>query len=606
MVMFEFVEENVDLAQIKVVGVGGAGGNAVNRMIEADLQGVEFLAINTDLQALRASEAHQKLQIGHQLTRGLGSGGDPNIGRLAVEEDEETVTDHLHGSDMVFVTAGMGGGTGTGAAPFVAKVAREMDALTVGIVTKPFLFEGAVRMRQAEEGIAALEEAVDTLIVIPNERLLEVVPPNTSIKEAFRFADNILYEATRGIYEIISRPNLVNLDFADVRACMKDMGVALMGTGRAEGENRAVAAAEQAISSPLLENVDIAGAKAVLVNLLAADLQIAEISAAMSHIQNAAGSQAHIMFGYGTDESLGETLQVTVIATGFGVGGRKERHVPARESARAPVAAVVEDVAAAPAARRAESGLEPEAAPEVETEPVGEPAFETEPVASRPAVPEPDRTSVAEPVPEPDREPVPEPAREERALAAADGEAVTRWVYVRRPEPAGPSPANDGPTPLQETAEPPAPLPVAECAEPAADRRNEQAPETPPPPAPDRSLAREVHDPAPAHAACDHLDRACREAAVAREDGLEMIVPEGMSPVERHYREGARLADELQPVPVRSLRRDHEPAASVERDREGWQPRREETTDRRTQRGFLTDGLGGDLEAPAYTRKYLD
>jgi cell division protein FtsZ len=315
--MFEFVEENQEQATIKVIGVGGAGGNAVNRMIEAGLGGVEFVAVNTDAQALRGSRAHHALQIGCRLTRGLGSGGDPRIGRRAIEEDEETYSDSLRGSDMVFITAGMGGGTGTGAAPVAARIARELGILTVGIVTKPFLFEGAVRLQQAEEGVAALKESVDTLIVIPNQRLLEIVPPSTSVKEAFRIADNVLYEATRGIYEIISRPNHVNLDFADVRTVMKDMGVALMGTGRAEGEGRAEAAARAAISSPLLEDVEIHGAKGVLVNLLGAEIGIAEISEAMSLIQDAAGSQAHIIFGYGTDESLGDTMQVTVIATGF-------------------------------------------------------------------------------------------------------------------------------------------------------------------------------------------------------------------------------------------------------------------------------------------------
>jgi cell division protein FtsZ len=314
--MFEFVEENEHLAEIKVIGIGGAGGNAVNRMIEAGLNGVDFLAVNTDVQALRQSRAHT-LQVGCQLTRGLGSGGDPRIGRKAVEEDEQSLTELLQGCDMVFVTAGMGGGTGTGAAPVIARIAREMGVLTVGIVTKPFIFEGAVRLRQAEEGITALREAVDTLIIIPNQRLLEVVPPNTSVSEAFRIADNVLYEATRGIHDIIARPNAVNLDFADVRAVMKGMGVALMGTGRAEGEDRAVAAAQAAISSPLLEDVNIHGAKGVLVNLLAAEIGISEISDAMSLVQEAAGSQAHIIFGYGTDESLGNTLQVTVIATGF-------------------------------------------------------------------------------------------------------------------------------------------------------------------------------------------------------------------------------------------------------------------------------------------------
>ncbi|MFH1842884.1 MAG: cell division protein FtsZ, partial [bacterium] len=315
--MIELVEENTNLAKIQVIGIGGAGGNAVNRMIDAGLSGVEFLTINTDAQALQGSRAHQTLQIGTQLTRGLGSGGDPRIGKKAIEEDEEAFMEVLYGSDMVFITAGMGGGTGTGAAPIAAKIARELGILTVGIVTKPFLFEGAVRLRQAEEGIEAMKEAVDTLIVIPNQRLLEIVEPNTSVREAFRVADNVLYEATRGIYEIISRPNLVNLDFADVRTVMRDMGVALMGTGRAEGEGRAIAAAQAAIASPLLEDVNIHGARGVLVNLLGADIGIQEISDAMSLVQDAAGSQAHIIFGYGTDESLNDTLQVTVIATGF-------------------------------------------------------------------------------------------------------------------------------------------------------------------------------------------------------------------------------------------------------------------------------------------------
>jgi cell division protein FtsZ len=315
--MFELVEENSQLARIRVVGVGGAGGNAVNRMVEAGLNGVEFLAINTDAQALRDSRAQQALQIGCQLTRGLGSGGDPRIGRKAMEEDREAIAEVLEDSDMIFVTAGMGGGTGTGAAPVIAAIARELSVLTVGIVTKPFSFEGEVRRQQAEEGIIALAESVDTLIIIPNERLLEIVPPSTSVREAFRVADSVLYEATRGIHDIISRPNHVNLDFADVRTVMKGMGVALMGTGRAEGDDRAAKAAREAISSPLLEDIDIKGAQAVLVNLLGSDIGIQEIAAAMSLIQDAAGSQAHIIFGYGTDDALGDTIQVTVIATGF-------------------------------------------------------------------------------------------------------------------------------------------------------------------------------------------------------------------------------------------------------------------------------------------------
>ncbi|MBU1677113.1 cell division protein FtsZ, partial [bacterium] len=254
---------------------------------------------------------------GGRATRGLGSGGDPLVGRQAIEEDLDTITDALEGSDMVFVTAGMGGGTGTGAAPVVARVAREQGALTVGIVTKPFRFEGRVRQQQAEAGLAELREAVDTLIVIPNERLLEVVPDGTSMTEAFGFADNVLYEATRGIHDIIMKPHQVNLDFADVRSIMAGMGVALMGTGKASGDGRAESAARKAISSPLLEDVDIAGAKGVLVNLTGGEVGLQETNTVMSLVQEAAGDQAHIIFGYGTDPDLGDTLQVTVIATGF-------------------------------------------------------------------------------------------------------------------------------------------------------------------------------------------------------------------------------------------------------------------------------------------------
>ena len=362
--MFEFVEDVDQVARIKVVGVGGAGGNAVNRMIEAGLTGVEFLVVNTDAQALRQSRAHQTLQIGTQITRGLGSGGDPVIGRKAVEEDETALTDALHGCDMVFVTAGMGGGTGTGAAPVVARIARELGALTVAVATKPFGFEGRVRMEQAEAGAAELRQNVDTLIMIPNQRLLEVIPPTTSFREAFRIADNVLYEATRGIHEIIARPNLVNLDFADVRSVMKGMGVALMGTGRARGENRAEEAARAAISSPLLEDVDIHGARAVLVNLTSADLGIAEVSRAMSLVQEAAGAQAHIMFGYGIDESLGDELQVTVVATGYTAAQRPaaEPAVAARPAARVEIAPAPAPVATAPAPTHAAPAPVPAAA----------------------------------------------------------------------------------------------------------------------------------------------------------------------------------------------------------------------------------------------------
>jgi cell division protein FtsZ len=341
--MFEYADDIERLADIKVAGVGGAGGNAVGRMIEAGLTGVEFLAVNTDLQALKDSQAHQSMQIGALLTKGLGSGGDPSRGEAAAEEDRDQIASALDGADMVFVTAGMGGGTGTGAAPVIAEIARNQGALTVGIVTKPFVFEGSERMSQALAGIEKLKESVDTLILIPNQRLLEIVPPNTSMQEAFRIADNVLYEATRGIYEIIARHDHVNLDFADVRSVMKGMGEAMMGTGRAEGENRAIEAAKAAISSPLLESVDINGSKAVLVNVLGREVGLEDTASAMQYIQDAAGPNAHVIFGYGNDESMGDTLQVTVIATGFNPDSIR-RHPAAVVATAAPVKqAVVEE-----------------------------------------------------------------------------------------------------------------------------------------------------------------------------------------------------------------------------------------------------------------------
>ncbi|MBM4131533.1 cell division protein FtsZ, partial [bacterium] len=366
--MFEFADDTVRtgterLADIKVVGVGGAGGNAVGRMIEAGLVGVEFFAVNTDLQALHDSPAHRTLQIGAQGTKGLGSGGNPEVGRAAAEEDLEGLREALTGADMVFVTAGMGGGTGTGAAPVIARVARELGALTVAIVTKPFRFEASVRMQQALAGIEELRQAVDTLIIIPNQRLLEVVPRGTSMREAFRIADNVLYEATRGIYEIISRHDHVNLDFADVRTVMKDMGQAMMGTGRAEGPDRAVEAARRAISSPLLEDIDIRGSRAVLVNVLGRDVGLEDTAAAMEFIQEAAGPQAHVIFGYGNDDSLGDTLQLTVIATGFDAA---REPVAARAAARldGPPAPAAADHAAAARLDADESAILPAPAAE--------------------------------------------------------------------------------------------------------------------------------------------------------------------------------------------------------------------------------------------------
>lgn len=421
--MFEYAEDTERLANIKVAGVGGAGGNAIGRMIEAGLTGVEFLAINTDLQVLKDSQAHQTIQIGTQLTKGLGSGGDPSRGQAAAEESRDLITSALDGADMVFVTAGMGGGTGTGAAPLVSEIARKMGALTVGIVTTPFGFEGSVRTQQALAGIERLREAVDTLIIIPNERLLQVVPASTSMQEAFRIADNILYEATRGIYEIISRHDHVNLDFADVRSVMRGMGEAMMGTGRAEGENRALEAAKAAISSPLLEEIDIHGSRAVLVNVLGREVGLQDTAAAMQYIQEAAGPQAHVIFGYGTDESMGEMLQVTVIATGFqfeGVSGSygASAAATAPEPRRDPL---VEAEATAPGedtglveAAEVEPGpcaaVEPQAAREPAVEPAPQPEAEAEHfVAELPAQAHPAAALEPEPELEPQVEAKPEP-----------------------------------------------------------------------------------------------------------------------------------------------------------------------------------------------------
>jgi cell division protein FtsZ len=314
---FEF-EEFGELAKLKVIGVGGAGGNAVNRMITAGLEGVEFISVNTDAQVLELSMAHKKLQIGNRLTKGLGSGGNPDVGRKAIEEDGDLVAEHLSGADMVFVTAGMGGGTGTGAGPVAARMARSQGALTVGIVTRPFSFEGKKRERQALEGIAALKEEVDTLIVIQNDRLLSLVPQDTPLGDAFSKADEILHHATKGISDLIMTPGLINLDFADVRSIMSGMGDALMGTGVASGEERAVNAAHMALSSPLLDDISIKGAKGVLVNITGDErMSLHEVSQATAIISEAAGEDANVIFGAVINGSIGDEISVTVIATGF-------------------------------------------------------------------------------------------------------------------------------------------------------------------------------------------------------------------------------------------------------------------------------------------------
>jgi len=318
MMIFEFEDARTDSARMKVVGVGGGGGNAVNRMIDEQLEGVDFISVNTDAQALKTSQAQLRVQIGKELTRGLGAGARPEIGRQAIEENREEVGRSIEGADLVFITAGMGGGTGTGAAPVIAEIAREQGALTIGIVTKPFLFEGKKRMRQAEQGLAELKRAADTVIVVPNERLLSVVGKGTSFREALKKADEVLLHATQGISDLIHVTGEVNVDFADVRTVMMNRGPALMGTGHGKGENRAMEAAQEAISSPLLDNVSIEGAAGVLINITGGmDLTIDEVTTIASIIQEAAGDEAEIIFGAVHDPSLEGEVRVTVIATGL-------------------------------------------------------------------------------------------------------------------------------------------------------------------------------------------------------------------------------------------------------------------------------------------------
>jgi cell division protein FtsZ len=314
----ELEEADATPATIKVIGVGGGGSNAVNRMIAAGVRGVEYIACNTDLQALRKAHAGTKLQIGSRLTKGLGAGADPEVGKNAALEDQEKLAATLKGADMVFIAAGMGGGTGSGAGPIIAKIAAEAGALTVAVVTKPFDFEGKKRARQAERAARELRDHVDTLITIPNQRLLSFVEPGTSLNDAFKTADDVLRQAIQGISDLINYPGDINLDFADVKKIMSDMGRALMGTAVAEGENRAVHAAQAAISSPLLEDASIEGARGVLINITGgADLTLFEVNEAAEIIQHAADPEAEILFGCVTDERMFGKVKVTVIATGF-------------------------------------------------------------------------------------------------------------------------------------------------------------------------------------------------------------------------------------------------------------------------------------------------
>ena len=334
---FHLVEELIG-AKIKVVGLGGGGGNAVNRMIDYGVQGVEFIAVNTDLQALNTNRSRMKIQIGNQLTKGLGSGGRPEVGKQAAMEDTERLIEILQGADMVFLTAGLGGGTGTGSTPIIANLAAEMDILVIAIVTLPFGFEGRVRAKQAEDGLRELKSAVDTVIAIPNERLLQTVNLNTSIQDAFRMADDILRQAAQGISDLITKPGLINLDFADVKSVMKGMGVAFMGTGLASGENRAVEAAQKAISSPLLVDTSIEGAHGVLINITGGrGMTLHEVSKASQLIHSMADPEANIIFGTVIDDSMKDTVKVTVIATGFEESPEKfaePAELPARTLAR--------------------------------------------------------------------------------------------------------------------------------------------------------------------------------------------------------------------------------------------------------------------------------
>lgn len=345
-------EASSSAATIRVVGVGGAGGNAINNMIDADIQGVGFITANTDVQALASTAAPVQLQLGAELTKGLGAGANPDIGRRAAEEDREHIREILEGADMVFITAGMGGGTGTGAAPVIASVAKELGILTVAVVTKPFEFEGRKRKEQAEIGLRALRSCVDTLITIPNQRLLQVVDRSTSLRDAFSVADNVLRQAVQGISDLITTPGLINLDFADMQTIMSGMGLAVMGTGIGRGEKRAVDAAHQAIASPLLEESSINGARSVLVNITGGlDISLHEIHDAVAIVRESAHDDANIIFGAVIESHMSDELRVTVIATGFQAPETPEVPLRTRQSAPAmtsngmPPISIGEDVA---------------------------------------------------------------------------------------------------------------------------------------------------------------------------------------------------------------------------------------------------------------------
>ncbi len=365
--MIEFDENRNVAAKVKAIGIGGGGCNAINNMISSGLTAVEFIAANTDAQALAASKAPIKLQLGAKITKGLGAGANPEIGRKAALEDIDMIRDSLRGADMVFITAGLGGGTGTGGAPILAEVAKEMGALTVAIVTKPFLFEGKKRMKQAEEGVINLRMTADTLITIPNQRLLSISGKSMSLLEAFKKADEVLLHAAKGISDLIAFHGLINLDFADVKTIMAEMGMALMGTGAASGDNRAVEAAQKAISSPLLEDISIEGAKGLLINVTGnSSMTLNEVNEASVLIQKEAHEDANIIFGAVIDEKMEEEIRVTVIATGF--GRMEERMLPHLKKV-SPISFSLRDNLDVPTYLRREREKSQEARPDAVDEP---------------------------------------------------------------------------------------------------------------------------------------------------------------------------------------------------------------------------------------------
>jgi cell division protein FtsZ len=402
--------------RITVFGVGGAGGNAVNHMIEQELDGTEFVVANTDAQALQQSRASAKIQMGLKVTEGLGAGARATVGAAAAEESIEQIVDHLAGAHMCFITAGMGGGTGTGAAPIIAQAARELGVLTVGVVTKPFQFEGAKRMKQAEDGVEALQKVVDTLIIIPNQNLFRLANENTTFTEAFALADDVLYQGVKGVTDLMVRPGLINLDFADVRAVMDEMGKAMMGTGEAEGENRAIQAAEKAIANPLLDEISLEGAKGVLINITGGyDLTLFELDEAANKIREKVDGEANIIVGSTLDTNMEGKMRVSVVATGIDAVTNRAETPVARRSMAAPLVPVsIEEPAA-----------EPEAAPEQEMPAV---AATAQPVQQEPTLFEELEVPVAQPAA---YQPQPEPAPAPRAVA----DDLPPPAYTPRPEP---------------------------------------------------------------------------------------------------------------------------------------------------------------------------